>query len=61
VTAGTDVLLSADEVFLTSSLMEVMPVCKIARKQVPKCPGRVTARLAKAYRELVARELALQV
>ena len=61
VMAGTDVLVSADEVFLTSSLMEVMPVCKIARKQVPKCPGRVTARLAEAYRELVARELGLQV
>lgn len=60
VMAGTDVLLSADEVFLTSSLMEVMPVGRIARRQVGKrCPGRVTARLAKAYRELVARELGL--
>ena len=60
VMAGTDVLLSAGEVFLTSSLMEVMPVRRIARKQIgKKCPGRVTARLAKAYRELVARELGL--
>ncbi len=59
VMAGTDVLLSAHEVFLTSSLMEVMPVRKIARKRVAKCPGRVTARLAKAYHELVARELGL--
>jgi branched-chain amino acid aminotransferase len=60
VMAGTDVLLSADEVFLTNSLMEVMPVRRIARKQVgKKCPGRATARLARAYRELVARELGL--
>lgn len=60
VMAGTDVLLSADEVFLTSSLMEVMPVRKVARKQIgKKCPGRVTARLARAYHELVARELGL--
>ena len=60
VMAGTDVLLSADEVFLTNSLMEVMPVRRIARKQVgKKCPGRVTAGLTKAYRALVARELGL--
>jgi branched-subunit amino acid aminotransferase/4-amino-4-deoxychorismate lyase len=60
VMAGTDVLLSAEEVFLTGSLMEVMPVRRIARKQIgKKCPGRVTARLVKAYRELVARELDL--
>jgi histone H3/H4 len=39
--------------------MEVMPVRKIARKRVAKCPGRVTARLAKAYRELIERELGL--
>jgi|SRR5450756_846666 len=62
VMAGTDVLLSADEIFLTNSLMEVMPVRQIARRQVgKKCPGRVTARLARAYRELVARELGFQV
>jgi len=61
VMAGTDVLLSADEAFITNSLMEVMPVKRIARKQVGKaCPGRLTARLAKAYRELVARELGFQ-
>jgi branched-subunit amino acid aminotransferase/4-amino-4-deoxychorismate lyase len=60
VMAGTDVLLSAGEVFLTSSLMEVMPVRRIARKQIgKKCPGRVTARLAEAYRKLVVRELDL--
>jgi branched-subunit amino acid aminotransferase/4-amino-4-deoxychorismate lyase len=60
VMAGTDVLLSADEAFLTNSLMEVMPVRRIARKQVgKKCPGRVTAMLSKAYRELVARELGI--
>ena len=60
VMAGTDVLLSAEEVFLTGSLMEVMPVRRIARKQIgKKCPGRVTARLARAYHELVARELGL--
>jgi aminodeoxychorismate lyase len=60
VMAGTDVLLSADELFLTNSLIEVMPVRRIARKQVgKKCPGRVTSRLAKAYHELVVRELGL--
>ena len=61
VMAGTDVLLSADEAFTTNSLMEVMPVKRIARRQLGKtCPGRLTARLAKAYRELVARELGFQ-
>lgn len=52
-----DDLLEADEVFLTNSMMEVMPVVRIGRKPIGnEKPGELTLRLAQAYRDLVQRE-----
>ena len=49
-------LLDADEVFLTNSVMGVMPVCRIEGKAIgDDKPGPVTRRLAGAYAEIVAR------
>ena len=43
-------LLDADEVFLTNSVMGVMPVCRLERKAVGAGePGPVTRRLAEDY------------
>lgn len=53
VTAPLDVLLAADEVFLTNSMIEVMPVRRVGTRAMPRCPGSVTMTLAGAYRELV--------
>lgn len=53
-------LLGADEVFVTSSLKEVLPVLDIDRKKINKGrPGPVTARLHEAFQSLVRRELEL--
>jgi len=50
-------LKSSAEVFLTNSMMEIMPVVRIDRDAVLQGrPGEVTRRLAAAYSELVARE-----
>jgi len=50
-------LLDADEVFLTNSIMEVMPVCRIEAHAVGEGkPGPVTQRVAQAYTDLVERE-----
>jgi len=47
-------LLNADEVFLTNSVMEVMPVCRVERKGIGnEKPGPVTAWAAGAYRDAV--------
>ena len=59
-------MLEADEVFLTNSIMEVMPVVQIEKHEVgPKGdpdrlgrPGSIARRLAEAYKALVARETA---
>jgi branched-subunit amino acid aminotransferase/4-amino-4-deoxychorismate lyase len=54
--AGIDVrgLLDADEVFLTNSVMRVMPVCRIERKPIgADKPGSVTTMLAERFDELV--------
>ena len=49
--------LHADEVFLTNSIMEILPVGRIEATEVGDGrPGPVTKRLAEAYRALVARE-----
>ena len=46
-------LLDADEVFLTNSVMEVMPVTRVERKAIAdEKPGPVTRRLLEAYRAL---------
>jgi branched-chain amino acid aminotransferase len=48
-------LLDADEVFLTNSIMGIMPVCRIERKPIgDDKPGPVTARLSRAYERMVA-------
>jgi len=50
-------LLDADEVFLTGSIMEVMPVTRVEARPIGTGePGPVTRRLAEGYRSLVARE-----
>jgi len=50
-------LLGADEVFLTNTSMEVMPVCRIERHPVgDEKPGPVSRRLLQLFRDLVRRE-----
>ena len=52
-----DDLLAAEEVFLTNSIMEIMPLARVERHEVGTgAPGPVTGRLAAAYQALVARE-----
>ena len=47
-------LLDADEVFLTNSVMEVMPVCRVERKPIgQEKPGPVTAWVTEEYRKIV--------
>jgi branched-chain amino acid aminotransferase len=50
-------LLGAQEVFLTNSIMEVMPVGRVEAHEVGDgAPGPITRRLAQAYKDMVARE-----
>jgi branched-chain amino acid aminotransferase len=50
-------LLGADEVFLTNSIMQIMPVCRIERQAVgSEKPGRVTVRLTELLAELIEEE-----
>jgi len=50
-----DELLGADEVFLTNSIMEVMPVASVGGRLVGGGrPGPVTRRLAEAYRAIIS-------
>jgi branched-subunit amino acid aminotransferase/4-amino-4-deoxychorismate lyase len=51
-------LLDCDECFLTSSVMEVMPVSRIDTQKVWSAPGTVTEAVAARYRERVRRETA---
>jgi len=46
-------LAGAGEAFITSSLMELMPVAKVGDMVLSECPGAVTVRLLDAYRKLV--------
>jgi branched-chain amino acid aminotransferase len=53
-------LFEADEVLVTSSLKEVLPVLNLDGKKIAKGkPGPITTRLAHAFTELVQRELEL--
>jgi branched-subunit amino acid aminotransferase/4-amino-4-deoxychorismate lyase len=57
--AGLDVrgLLDADEIFITNSIMRVMPVCRVERKAIgADRPGPVTTRLAERLDHLVRSE-----
>lgn len=52
-----DDLLGADEVFLTNSIMQVMPVIRIEKHDVGSGkPGPMTRRLRAAFREIVEKE-----
>ncbi len=47
-------LLKSDEVFITNSLMEIMPVSRIDDYQIGKTiPGEITRQLMKAYKQLI--------
>ena len=47
-------LLDADEIFLTNSIMQVMPVCRIERKAIgDDKPGPVTTQLANALADAI--------
>lgn len=48
-------LLEADEVLVTSTMMEVVPVARVGRHRIGR-PGPVTRRLAASYRRLVEAE-----
>jgi len=53
-------LLRADEAFLTSSLMEIMPLVMVQGRPVGSgVPGSLTGELHQRYRELVQQELRL--
>jgi len=50
-------VLDADEMFLTNSIMELLPVGRVERKEIGTGrPGPVTKQLVSAYRALVIRE-----
>ncbi len=52
-----DQLLDADEVFLTNSIMQVLPVCRVEKHNIGTGrPGAVANRLLALYRERIARE-----
>jgi branched-chain amino acid aminotransferase len=47
-------LVKADEIFITNSLMEIMPVSKIDDYQIGKAvPGKITQQLMSAYKRLI--------
>ncbi len=49
-----EVIVSADEAFITSSLMEVMPLVEVGDKQVADGkPGGITLKLLEEYRKLI--------
>jgi branched-chain amino acid aminotransferase len=54
---GLDALYDADEAFLTSTTREVQPIAMVDERALPAVPGPVTASLAAAFTELVARDL----
>ena len=52
-----DDLLDADEVFLTNTLMQVMPVVRVEKRDIGEGRvGPVTKKLGEAYRETVRKE-----
>lgn len=53
---GLDTLMGADEVFLTNSMVEVLPVRVVGTRTVPGCPGPLTSEIVGLYKELVASE-----
>ena len=56
-TIPADQVLAVDEMFLTNTIMEVMPVCRVERHALgDDTPGPLTRRLAALYKELVEKE-----
>ena len=54
-------VLEADEVFLTNTIMEVMPVCRVERHALAdEKPGPVTRQLMALYKEQVEKERAAE-
>ncbi len=50
----TEALLNADEVFITNSLMEIMPVSRIGNSKIGKAvPGKITRHLMSAYKRFI--------
>ncbi len=50
-------LLDADEVFVTNSVIEIVPVCRVERHAIgDEKPGKLTRLMAEAYRQQVAQE-----
>lgn len=54
--SGPDTLLSADELFLTNSMVEIVPVRGIGSKELSPVPGPLTRKIMEAYRNLVISE-----
>ena len=50
-------LAEADEAFLSSTTREVQPIAHVDGRPLPLAPGLISARLAEAFRALVARTL----
>jgi branched-chain amino acid aminotransferase len=50
-------LSTADEAFLSSTTREVQPIAHVDGAALPAAPGPISARLATAFRDLVARTL----
>jgi branched-chain amino acid aminotransferase len=58
---SVDDLLDADEIFLTNSIMQVMPVVRVEKKDIADGKvGAVTKKLYEAYRETVRKECRLE-
>jgi branched-chain amino acid aminotransferase len=55
-TLAPDALAQADEAFLTSSTREVQPISHVDGAALPAAPGPITAAVAVAFAELVARD-----
>ncbi|MFQ5489075.1 MAG: aminotransferase class IV [Phycisphaerae bacterium] len=52
-----DALLDADEVFLTNSIMEIMPVCRVEKREIGSGkPGPIAAALQAAYLGVLEKE-----
>ena len=52
-----ETLLNADEVFITNSLMEIMPISRIEENEIGKgIPGGMTTALMNAYKDLTKRD-----
>lgn len=55
-------LLTADEAFLTSSSIEVVPIVRVGKKRIDNGrPGNVTRELQRRYRQMVSRRLRMPV